>query len=329
MGFLELPKVDRIRTPGFIENLDGFLEAKLSCGGFTSAGVNWRMWILYGFQLFFLCLCVAIGATIQNGVGDLGGVFNAVDILRLVGGIPGILAAILAGIGFYIRMRYLLMSAVVLDMIAFVFLFLSWAMDAADAVDLGNRVANPPTVPRGVTPVDFTGPRDKATTSCIFGVLGWLVTIFTFYLTYATYQEMNGVAAKAPKVKEPKSPKQQEQGSISPKQQEQSSIPTKKISSPTPKSSPQPVSKVNAPKPQGNPASRISKASIHHCPQCSAEWPIDVKFCGECGSKIPDLVAESPTNSAPTGPNWEEHFTEDGFMYYYNPKTGESKWAEA
>jgi len=76
-------------------------------------------------------------------------------------------------------------------------------------------------------------------------------------------------------------------------------------------------------KPEGK-----ASPTTHHCPECSTEWPYDVKFCGECGSKIPD-VSSDPTPSNSPGPGWEEHFTDDGFMYYYNPKTGESKWAEA
>jgi len=324
MGFLELPKVNQIRTPGFVQNADLVLEQNVVCGSFTSSGVNWRMWFIYILQLFFLVLCVAIGATIQNGVGDLGGTYDAVDILRLVGGVPGILAAVLGAVGLYIRMRYLLMSAIILDTIAVVFVFLSWVMDAADATDLANRVANPPTVPAGTTPVNFTNSRDKATTSCIFGVLGWLVTVIAFYLTYATYQEMNGVSSKSPSVKEPKvkETKVKETKVKEPKVTETKVTETKVKEPMTPKQE-----KVNKTKPQGKPTG--GSPSTHHCPQCSTEWPYDVKFCGECGSKIPDVSIDVVTPSNSPGPGWEEHFTDDGFMYYYNPKTGESKWAEA
>jgi len=324
MGILDLPHVDRIRTPGFVEKIDEVLENKCSCGGFTTSGVTWRMWLIYTFQMLFLFLAVVIGANIQVGM-QLGPTFDAVDILRLVGGIPGILAGILGGIGVYIRMRYLLMGSVILNGIAIVFVFLSWAIDASDVSALNALTGQ--TVPVGQTPPNYGPPISKATTASIFGALGWIFTIIAFYLTYARYQE----------IVDPSFANNNNNNKSKQMTPQDTPLPEVAIAMPSNPQFTQPVKKNISPpnsKPVGskkdNPKPKQAASNVHNCPQCEAEWPIDVKFCGECGSKIPDIVPEpQPQNPSTSTETWEEHFTEDGYMYYYNPKTGESKWAEA
>jgi len=326
MGFLELPHVDRIKTPGFVQAVDEVLETRCSCGGFTTAGVTWRMWLIYTIQILFLFLAVVIGANIQSGLG-LGPTYNAVDILRLVGGISGILAGILGGIGVYIRMRYLLMGNVVLNSIALIFVFLSWAIDASDVSDLNSRLAAP--VPVGQTPPNYGPSRDRATVASIFGAFGWVVTIFAFYLTYACYQEMANPSNQTEKPQKQKSSREASLPEVAITMQNNEPVykPPQVYTPQPPVQAPQDSAK---PKRKEAASSPSASTSVHNCPQCKTEWPIDVKFCGECGSKIPDLEPEPQPASPPaTNEIWEEHFTDDGYMYYYNPKTGESKWAEA
>jgi len=305
MGIIELPAVSQIRTPGFVESFDATLETKCVCGGFSTSGLVWRMWLIYGIQILFIFLSVVIGSSIQSGVGNLGNPYNAVDILRLVGGLPGILAALLGGVGIYIRMRYLMMGTVILDTISILFLFISWAIDAADAAALSNLVAN------GAIAINFVPPKQKATAACIFGAFGWVVTIIAFYLTYAAYQELDGSTSSP-------NDNSQEKGEAP-----ANYTPEPTFAAPTQKAAPPKATQPTVPKP------KLANDQTHNCPQCSSEWPIDVKFCGECGSKIPDVVPEPQPPQAKPGEVWEEHFTDDGFMYYYNPKTGESKWAES
>jgi len=326
MGRFDLPVVDKIKTPGFIHSLDGALETKCICGGFTTAGATWRMWLIYTFQIFFLFLAVVIGANIQVGLGSLGGTYDAVDILRLIGGIPGIVAALMGGVGVYIRMKYLLMGNVVLNTIAILFSFLAWAIDAADAADAASRVGTGAVA--GGTAINFTGPRDKAATACFFGALGWIFTIIAFYLTYAYYQEMDNPNPSTPGTVEMGKPNYESQYTGQPSVV---AVPIQRPMQSPVMQQQQPAQRPIQAQPQAQAKpkqAQVSKSQLHNCPQCNTEWPIDVKFCGECGSKIPDKIPEQVPTTAPSE-LWEEHFTEDGYMYYYNPKTGESKWAES
>jgi len=313
MGFLDLPTVDKIKTPYFLFSFDETLEACCSPGGFSTSGVNWRMWLIYGIQIFFLFLCLVIGANIQIGVSYLpSGSFDAADAIRLVGGLPGVLAAILGAIGLYLRRKWLLVGNVVFNAIGILFLMIAWILDATDASALAS--ANGTVVGVGAQAVtrNFTSPLNKAASAAVFGALGWVMTIIAFYLTYAHYQEMDSSAAA---IKKPKPAPQEAQITMTPPQAKyQPSVSPPVISQPT----------RNAPVQ----AKSQSKGKMHNCPQCSTEWPFDVKFCGECGSKIPD-APEAQAPSAKPSEVWEEHFTDDGYMYYYNPKTGESKWAES
>jgi len=318
----QLPYIAKIKTPGFIRTLDGKLEGKCVYGSFSTSGENVRMWILYGIQLFLLFLAVVIGATIETAVPvTLGSSYDAANYVRYIGGPAGMLAAVLGAIGMYIRKQILMMFVIVLDVISILFMLLAWILDSYGATNLSS-LAQIPT-PATQTPIPYSTAQSRAAAAAIFGAFGWALTIFVFYLSYAVYQEMLGGSGPPPtSFRATKTPKTKQ-----PQQTQQATSNQPVVTEVSPKQSPVgPSARGAAPK------ANNQGGKSHNCPQCSTEWPVDVKFCGECGSQIPDApqVTQSAEKSAPppTG-QWEEHFTDDGFMYYYNPKTGESKWAES